>query len=228
MSPGRILPLVVFATQNRGKARELEALLAGVASRVESLRDHPEVPLPPEEESSYTANALAKARAVSAALGLPAIGDDSGLEVDALGGAPGIRSARFAGEGAGDAANNALLLNRLRGVPPERRTAQFRCVLAFVDPGGAVGGSRGGAVGGGRGGARRRAGGRDPREVTAEGICVGTILESPRGNHGFGYDPLFLPRGGSRSFAELTGEAKDAMSHRGRAAKALRAKLGST
>ncbi|MGE5178576.1 MAG: RdgB/HAM1 family non-canonical purine NTP pyrophosphatase [Bacteroidota bacterium] len=203
MSPGRILPLVVFATQNRGKARELEALLAGIASRFESLRDHPEVPLPPEEEASYTANALAKARAVSAALSLPAIGDDSGLEVDALGGAPGIRSARFAGEGAGDAANNALLLNRLRGVPAERRTAQFRCVLAFVDP-------------------------RDAREVTAEGLCVGTILESPRGNHGFGYDPLFLPRGGSRSFAELTGEAKDAMSHRGRAAKALRAKLGST
>ena len=140
---------------------------------------------------------------MSAALGLPAIGDDSGLEVDALRGAPGIRSARFAGEGAGDAANNALLLNRLRGVPAERRTARFRCAVAFVAPGG----------------------GR--REVTAEGICEGTILDSPRGSRGFGYDPLFLPRGESRSFAELTGEAKDAMSHRGRAAKALRAKLGS-
>ena len=204
MSPGRTLPLVVFATQNKGKARELEALLAGIASRFESLRDHPEVRLPPEEESSYTANALAKARAVSAALGLPAIGDDSGLEVDALRGAPGIRSARFAGEGAGDAANNALLLNRLRGVPAEGRTARFRCVLAFVAPG------------------------CGRREVTAEGICEGTILDSPRGSHGFGYDPLFLPRGESRSFAELTGEAKDAMSHRGRAAKALRAKLGSS
>ena len=203
MSPGRILPLVVLATQNRGKARELGALLAGIASRCESLHDHPEVPLPPEEDSSYAANALAKARAVSAALGVPAIGDDSGLEVDALGGAPGIRSARFAGEGAGDAANNALLLNRLRGVPAERRTARFRCVLAFADPGGA-------------------------REVTGEGICEGTILESPRGSHGFGYDPLFVPRGGSRSFAELTGDAKDAMSHRGRAAKTLRARLRST
>jgi XTP/dITP diphosphohydrolase len=218
--PGRILQLVVFATQNRGKARELEVLLAGIASRFENLRDHPELGLPPEQESSYTANALSKARAVSAALGVPAIGDDSGLEVDALGGAPGILSARFAGEGASDAANNALLLNRLRGVPAERRTARFRCVLAFVDPGA--------AGGGGRGGARRGPGRAGGRELTCQGICEGTILESPRGNHGFGYDPLFLPRGESRSFAELTGEAKDAMSHRGRAAKALRAKLGLT
>lgn len=203
MSPGRVLPVVVFATQNRGKARELEGLLAGIASRFESLRDHPDVRLPREEESSYAANALAKARAVSTALGVAAIGDDSGLEVDALGGAPGIRSARFAGEGAVDAANNALLLNRLRGVSAERRTARFRCVLAFVRPG------------------------RGRREVIAEGICEGSILESPRGSHGFGYDPLFLPRGESRSFAELAAGQKDAMSHRGRAAKALRAKLGS-
>lgn len=190
---------VVVATRNPGKARELAVLLRGLVGRVESLGDHPHVPLPPESETSYAANALAKARAVHEALGTAAIGDDSGLEVDALGGAPGVRSARFAGEGADDAANNGLLLRRLDGVAPGSRTARFRCALAWV--------------------------GEDGRAVTAEGACEGTILEAPRGTGGFGYDPLFLPRGETRSFAELPAEAKGAISHRARAAAALRAAL---
>lgn len=186
---------VVLATRNPGKARELTALLTGLADRVETLAEHPGVPLPPEDHPSYAANALAKARAASAALGVPAIGDDSGLEVDALEGAPGIRSARFAGEGAGDAANNALLLERLAGVPSSGRTARFRCALALVD--------------------------EEGRVTAVEATCEGTILETPRGSAGFGYDPLFLPRGETRSFAELPREAKGSISHRGRAAAAL-------
>lgn len=195
---------VVLATRNAGKARELQLLLRGIADTIETLEGRPGVLLPPEGEGSYAENALAKARAVSAALGVAAIGDDSGLEVDALGGAPGIRSARYAGEGAGDRANNALLLERLAGVPHERRTARFRCALALAGPG--------------------------APEACVEGICEGTIIEAARGDGGFGYDPLFLPRGESRTFAELPSEVKDALSHRGRAAaalmEALRSRIG--
>jgi XTP/dITP diphosphohydrolase len=190
-----VIARVVLATRNPGKARELEILVAGIASRIETLEEHPGVILPPEGHGSYAENARAKARAVSAALGSAAIGDDSGLEVDALEGAPGIRSARYAGEGAGDRANNALLLERLAGVAPERRTARFRCALALAGPGGL--------------------------DTCVEGVCEGAILEAPRGDRGFGYDPLFLPRDESRTFAELPPEVKDAISHRGRAAAML-------
>ena len=192
----------MIATRNAGKAAELERLLRAIAGRVESLVSRDAVALPPEGDRSYAENALAKARAAQAALGLPAIGDDSGLEVDALDGAPGIRSARFAGEKAGDAENNALLLRRLRGVPPARRTARFRCALALVGAG--------------------------VEPVVVEGVCEGTILEAPRGDGGFGYDPLFLPAGESRSFADLSEGEKDRISHRGRAAAALRNALGRT
>jgi len=195
-----VIARVVLATRNPGKARELEALLSGIAARVESLESHPSVALPSEGQLSYAENARTKARAVCAALGVAAIGDDSGLEVDALGGAPGIRSARYAGEDAGDAANHLLLLERLAGVPPGKRTARFRCALAFAEPAGL--------------------------ELSVEGVCEGSILEAPRGAEGFGYDPLFLPRGETRTFAELASSAKDAISHRGRAAAALRAALG--
>ena len=185
----------MLASKNDGKARELGALLDGVARRFESLAAHPGVELPPEAPTSYRDNALAKARAVQAALGAPALGDDSGLEVDALGGAPGVISARYAGEGAGDAANNEKLLAALRGLPPGRRTARFRCVLALV-----------------------RAPGD---EVVVEATCEGRILDAPRGAGGFGYDPLFLPEGQSLSFAELAADVKNRISHRGRAAAAL-------
>jgi XTP/dITP diphosphohydrolase len=189
----------VVATRNPGKARELETLLAGIAASFESLATHPGIPLPPEGEISYAENALAKARVVVAALGVAGIGDDSGLEVDALGGAPGIRSARYAGEGAGDRENNARLLEALRGQPPDRRRARFRCALALAEPGG--------------------------RETVVVGACEGRILEAPRGAGGFGYDPLFLPDGETLTFAELPGPRKDAISHRGRAAAALREAL---
>ena len=174
-------------------------MLSGVVGRVESLADHPGVLLPPEGERSYRENAEEKARAVWRALGVPAIGDDSGLEVDALAGAPGVTSARFAGPDADDAANNARLLAELRGLHAERRGARFRCVLALVDGEGSP--------------------------LVVEGTCPGKILESPRGSQGFGYDPLFLPEGESLTFAELPREAKNRGSHRGRAVSALRAAL---
>ncbi len=195
------MDLIVLATRNAGKARELTILLQGLAERVESLSAHPRVALPPETGSTYLENAMAKARAVHAALGEPALGDDSGLEVEALGGAPGIHSARYAGPGATDRANNESLLRELRGVAGERRAARFRCVLALV---------------------------RGPDDVVAsEGVCEGRILEVPRGTRGFGYDPLFLPDGEALTFAELPDERKNAISHRARAAAALREALRS-
>ncbi len=189
------MDLIVLATKNEGKAEELRTLLDGVAARIESLRDHPSVVLPPEKGTTYEENAAAKARAVCDALGVPALGDDSGLEVDALFGAPGLYSARYAGPGATDAANNEKLLRALEGLPPDRRTAQFWCALALAMP-------------------------HRPSRVF-EGICPGRILEAPRGDAGFGYDPLFLPDGESRTFAELTQERKNVISHRARAARAL-------
>ena len=189
------MDVVVLATQNEGKARELRRLLESAVDRFETLRDHPHVALPPETGTSYRENALAKALAVHEALGLPALGDDSGLEVDALDRAPGIRSARFAGEGATDAANNALLLKSLAKVPADRRTARYHCALVLVR------------------------GKDDALEV--EGVCEGRILDAPRGTGGFGYDPLFLPEGESLTFGELPSTRKDGISHRGRAAAVL-------
>jgi XTP/dITP diphosphohydrolase len=193
------LDLIVLATRNAGKARELTILLHGLSERIESLAAHPDVTLPPETGATYLENAIAKARAAHAALGLPALGDDSGLEVDALAGAPGLHSARFAGPDANDRANNERLLRDLTGVPSERRTARFRCVLALV---------------------------RGPGDVVvAEGVCEGSILEGPRGAKGFGYDPLFLPAGEAQTFAELADERKNSISHRARAAIALLSSL---
>jgi XTP/dITP diphosphohydrolase len=191
--------LIVLATKNEGKAGELARLLVGIAKRFETLADHPRVAIPPEGDASYRQNALGKARAVAAVLGVPTIGDDSGLEVDALGGGPGTRSARYAGERAGDALNNERLLEALRGLPPDRRSARFRCVLALVR-------------------------GADD-ETVVEGVCEGRIAEVPRGNRGFGYDPLFVPKGMHHTLAELPAEVKDSVSHRARAAVALRAAL---
>jgi XTP/dITP diphosphohydrolase len=187
--------LIVLATRNPGKVRELERLLGGAADRFESLIDHPEIRLPREGADSYRENAHRKARAVFEALGIAAIGDDSGLEVDALGGLPGVRSARFAGEEASDLENNELLLARLVGVPATQRTARFRCALAFVWSG--------------------------EESLEVEGVCEGTILDAPHGSWGFGYDPLFLPQGETRTFGELSASRKDSISHRARAAAVL-------
>src|SRR5262249_51604354 len=164
---------IVLASKNPGKVRELKRLLAGAAEHLESLADHPDVRLPEEGESSYRENAHEKARAVFEALGIPALGDVSGLEVDVLGGAPGVRSARFAGPNAEDVANNDLLLAKLRGVPADHRRARYRCALAFVWAGG--------------------------ESMEAEGVCEGRILEAPSGEKGFGYDPLFQPEGETQS-----------------------------
>jgi XTP/dITP diphosphohydrolase len=189
------LDRIVLATTNEGKARELGRLLGGTVRVVETLREHPGVVLPPEQGRDYRANALAKARAVWAALGVPAVGDDSGLEVDALGGAPGLRSARYAGESATDAENNARLLEALAGRPAAPRSARFRCALVLVRS--------------------------EDEAIEAEGVCEGSVLEAPRGDNGFGYDPLFLPDGETRTFAELPASRKDSISHRARAAAVL-------
>ena len=182
---------LVLATGNRAKGRELAALLTGVPYRIEDLSAHPRVVLPPEGESSYAENALDKARAVTRATGMLALADDSGIEVDAFGGRPGVLSARYGGEGLTDAERNALMLRELAGVPAARRTARNRAVIAITGP--------------------------DGREATVEGTVEGIILESPRGDGGFGYDPIFYYPPFGASFGEVSATAKHAVSHRGRA-----------
>ena len=190
---------LVLASGNRGKAREIGALLAPLGW---TLLNQSDLGVAEVEETGATflANALLKARHAATATGRPALADDSGLEVDALDGAPGVRSARYAG-GGGDAANVAKLLEALRGVPPARRGARFRCVLALV---------------------------RSPDDAApliAEGVWEGAIAEAPRGANGFGYDPVFLVPGLARTAAELDPAEKNARSHRGQALARLAAAL---
>lgn len=193
-------PRLVLGTLNPGKARELLALLAGVPFEVTALADDPGATLPEETADTYEGNALLKARAAARGRSAWGLGDDSGLEVDALGGAPGARSARYGGPDLDDAGRVARLLAALAAVPPEKRTARFRCVIALVDPAG--------------------------REHLAEGVVEGVIAGAPRGAGGFGYDPVFWypPRG--CTLAELTPEEKMAVDHRGRAVRAARRLLG--
>lgn len=188
---------LVLATRNPGKVRELQHLLADLDIRCEGLDRHPRVEPAEETGATYAENALAKAHAVARACHLPALADDSGLEVDALGGRPGVHSARYSG--GGDAENVRLLLQQLLGVPAARRTARFRCVIAVAWP--------------------------DGRELLAEGSCEGTIAEAPRGSAGFGYDPIFVEPTSNLTFAELPAERKNAISHRARALAALKAGL---
>ena len=184
---------LVLATRNDHKVRELARLLPGV--ELEALP--PEVTLPPEDGDTFAANAIGKARAAARALGRPAIGDDSGVEAEALGGAPGIYSARFAGPGA-TAADN---LAKLRAEAPAGSGLRYVCVMAYAEPGGG--------------------------EWTFTAVCDGTLAPEPRGSGGFGYDPAFLPadRSDGRTMAELSDAEKDAISHRGRAARELLAWL---
>lgn len=196
----------MFATRNPGKLVELRQLLPdtrvlGIDEAAARLgRAIPEVD---EDADTFAGNAAKKAREVSRVTGLPALADDSGLEVDALGGAPGVWSARYAGPGADDAANNAKLLTALAGVPAARRTARFRSVLALAD----VAGPLGDAV------------------ITADGACDGVVLDAPRGTGGFGYDPLFLVPELGQTFAELGVGTKGELSHRARAMQAIRPRL---
>lgn len=188
----------VVATENRGKLAEMRALLAGVAPALLALSDLPPVTLPPEGDD-YERNAVAKARAVAVASRLPAVADDSGLEVDALGGRPGVRSARYGGPGLSDAERVAKLLRELAGAGPATRTARFVCVVSLVTPEGEV--------------------------LSARGVCAGRILVSPQGGSGFGYDPIFAPDPLSLSMAQLSADVKNAISHRGRALGVLRSFL---
>ena len=186
----------MLATLNRGKARELVALLGDVPFALRMLADYPSAVAPEENEPTYRGNALLKARAASRLTGEWSLGDDSGLEVDALGGAPGLHSARYGGPGLDDAGRRALLLDALRDVPDDRRTARFRCVIAIVDPAG--------------------------REWVVEGVAEGAITREPRGEGGFGYDPLFYYPPLGHTFAELSDAEKSDVSHRGRAAAEAR------
>jgi XTP/dITP diphosphohydrolase len=191
---------VVLASGNAGKVREFAQLLAARAVEV-----IPQTALgvtgPEETGSTFLDNALLKARHAAAATGLAALADDSGLEVDALGGRPGVRSARYAGAGASDADNIALLLRELAAVPRPRRSARYRCVLVFLrDP-------------------------ADPHPVVAHGVWEGCILTAPRGGGGFGYDPVFQPDGAVGSAAEMPPQQKHLSSHRGQALRALLAAL---
>jgi XTP/dITP diphosphohydrolase len=190
----------VVATRNRGKVREILPLLGGAGLELQTIDElAPDAELR-EDGDTFEDNALAKARQAARATGLPAIADDSGLEVAALDGAPGVYSARYAGLPSDDARNNRKLLEALRGVPAERRGARFRCVAAFVDP------ARG-------------------LEIVRAGDCEGEILEAPRGDAGFGYDPLFLLTALGRTMAELPLEQKNQLSHRAAAFRALGAAL---
>lgn len=192
---------VVVASLNRAKAREIGEILAaeGVEFEVVPLSDFPEVTLPPETGETFAENALLKARAACQATGLPAIADDSGLEVDALGGEPGVRSARYAGEGARDVDRYRKVLDLLTEVPDEDRGARFRCAAAFISPEG--------------------------MQLLAEGTCEGRLAREARGEGGFGYDPIFLPEGYEVTMAQLTPEQKHALSHRGQAFRALAREL---
>ena len=187
----------VLASRNRHKARQVALLLPDV--ELLALDDvAPSLELL-EPFDSFRANALAKAHAVVSATGRPAIADDSGLEVDALGGAPGVRSARFAGEGASDADNNRKLVAELAGVPDEARAGRYRCVAVFVSASG--------------------------EELVAEGSCEGRIVLEGSGDLGFGYDQHFVPQGETRTMGEIPLEDKLAFSHRGKAFRALAEKL---
>ena len=197
---------IVLATRNAGKIAELRRILGGLRAAdgsgvdVVGLEEFPDAPDVPETELTFEGNALLKARAIAAHTGLPAVADDSGLCVDALGGMPGVLSARWSGRfgdasGDKDRANLELVLDQLADVAEDRRGGAFVCAAALVLPGGV--------------------------EHCVEGRLRGRIIDAPRGSGGFGYDPIFLPDGETRTTAEMSPEEKDAISHRGRAFRAL-------
>ena len=189
-------PPLVVATLNRAKGAELVRLLANVPFSIRLLADTPGASLPEETGQTYRENALLKARAAARFTGIVALADDSGLEVDALAGAPGIYSARYGGPGLDDRGRVAKLLDALAGVEEAHRTARFRAVIALVEPSG--------------------------NEITAEGVVEGVITHAPRGTAGFGYDPVFFYPPLGRTFGELAPHETDRVSHRARALRALR------
>lgn len=188
--------ILLIGTGNRDKAAELAEILQGLPWEVKSLADVPPVPEPVEDGDTFEANALTKAVYYSRRFDVCCVADDSGLAVDALGGAPGVYSARYAGEGCSYADNNVKLLSALGAVPEEKRSARFICCAAFAH--------------------------RSGRTHTETGAVEGRIVAEPRGNMGFGYDPLFVPRGYDLTFAEMSADQKHGISHRGQAFKRLR------
>ena len=179
---------IVVASGNQGKVREIEMLLKNLAIRTLSLEDFPNAPAVLEDKGTLEGNALKKAREIAEFTGLPAIADDTGLEVDALNGRPGVLSARYAGPESNSDANRALLLSELDGL--EERSARFRTVAAFVD---------------------------DDEVHVFDGTCEGVIAIAERGEYGFGYDSIFVPENDTRTFAEMTAEEKNRVSHRSKA-----------
>jgi len=196
---------IVLATRNQGKIEEIRSLLkeqeGSGGIEISSLKDYPDVPEIVEDGATFSENARKKALTVAQLIGQIAVADDSGLEVDALGGAPGVYSARFAGEGASDFANIKKLLELLRDIPPEKRGARFVCVMALATPDGEV--------------------------SLVDGECRGMIAMEKRGTSGFGYDPVFIVPEYGETFAELGREVKNKISHRARALSKLCRLLGS-
>ncbi len=194
---------ILLATGNGNKVKELQKMLDEQPQSkgwvVKSLRDFPDIVIPAEDAPDFLGNALIKARAAAKQTGLLTLADDSGLAVDALDGAPGVRSARYAGEEHDDAANNAKLLRAMAAVPAAKRTARFMCCIALVAP--------------------------DGREDHAVGACEGRIALEPKGEDGFGYDPLFIVDGLNKTMAELTMAEKNKISHRGKALKEILPKI---
>ncbi len=190
---------LVLATRNLGKVQELSELLSDQSTiEVLSIKDFPKAPEVLEDGETYQHNAKKKAVHIARYSGIRALADDSGLEVDALGGAPGVHSARYAGSDASDAERIAKLLAATRDVPDDERTARFKCAVAIAEPNGSV--------------------------DVVMGVCDGKIIREPRGTQGFGYDPVFVPHGYDQTFAELGEKVKNHISHR---AKALRLALKS-
>jgi XTP/dITP diphosphohydrolase len=186
-------PRLLLATNNKGKIREYKSLLLGIPFQIATPA---EIGIPPNVDEtgvSFEENAGLKALSMARQSGLLSLADDSGLEVDALGGEPGVHSHRFAGEGASDADRVNFLLAKLKGIPENKRTAQFRCVIAIAEPHG--------------------------KTDLFSGICRGVIISEPRGNNGFGYDPVFLIPKLGKTMAELTLDEKNLISHRARAAE---------
>lgn len=186
---------IMIATGNMGKAKEFEKMFAKAGYQIKTMKDFPELPEVQETGQTFEENARLKAETIANILQCPVLADDSGLTVDALGGMPGIYSARFAGEQKSDASNNAKLLHELTDVADENRTAQFHCTLVFAAP--------------------------QKESLVVEGIWNGRIARIPRGENGFGYDPLFIVEGLEKTSAELTPEEKNEISHRGQAMKKL-------
>jgi len=197
---GKAMPVqrteIVLGTRNHGKISELRSLLKGISLRVLSAYDFPDLPFVVENGGTFRANAEKKAKAIVRGTGRLALADDSGLEVDHLDGRPGVLSSRFCGETAKDRENTRKLLGLMDGVPWERRTARFVCVICTADPKG--------------------------KTIFVEGTCKGRISFEMRGSHGFGYDPIFVPEGHTRTLAEMNPEEKNQISHRAVALKKIR------